>query len=157
MPIRLMCLLFSDDLTVTDGIPLCFLPTHYPQESEFQETASDRSDGRETEDGGLSGTENNMSFPFFSLRSLPHLQLFLTGVVGHRFESGKSFGWNCPLVMEKQLSFLCGEEHICEKIDSACEGMIGFTQLCPQCVIMNECLFHNSVCERLGRLIFVCL
>lgn len=28
MPIRLMCLLFKGDLTVTENIPLCSLPTH---------------------------------------------------------------------------------------------------------------------------------
>lgn len=78
MPIiRLMCLLFSDDLTVTDRIPLCSLPTRLPQDSEFQETASDRSDSRETEDGGLSGTENNRSFLLFSLHSPFHLQHLL--------------------------------------------------------------------------------
>ncbi len=74
-PTRLMCMLFSDDLTVTDTIPLCSLPTRSPQESEFQETASDRSDGRETEDGGLSGTGNNRSFLLFPFHSLFHLQL----------------------------------------------------------------------------------
>lgn len=67
MPIRLMCLLFSGDRTVIDSIPLCSIPTHSPQESEFQETASDRSDDRETEDGGLSGMEKTgASSSFFS-------------------------------------------------------------------------------------------
>lgn len=141
MPIRQMCLLFSvSDLTVTDSILLCSLPTHSPQESEFQETASDRSDGRETEDGGLSGMKNRILL-LFSLHSLLHLQLFHAGVVGHRFENGKTSGWSCPLLMEKQLWCLCGEEHICEKNYSACEGMIEFTQSCPQCV--NESLWEN--------------
>lgn len=61
MPFRLMCLLFRNDLTVTDNLPLCSLPTHThthtPQESEFQETASDRTDDREAVDGRLSGME----------------------------------------------------------------------------------------------------
>ena len=78
-----MCLLFSDDLTVTDSIPLCSLPTHSPQESEFQETASDRSDGREPEDGGLSGTETNTSF-LLRCFSSPHLLLFHTESAGYR-------------------------------------------------------------------------
>lgn len=46
------------------------LPTRSPQESEFQETVSDRSDSRGTEDGGLSGMENNTGFLlYFSLLS----------------------------------------------------------------------------------------
>lgn len=62
MPLRLMCLLFRDDLTVTENIPLCSLPTHTPQESDFQETTSDRSADREAEDGRLSGMEKNRRF-----------------------------------------------------------------------------------------------
>lgn len=62
MPLRLMCLLFRDDLTVTENIPLCSLPTHTPQESDFQETTSDRSVDREAEDGRLSGMEKNRRF-----------------------------------------------------------------------------------------------
>ena len=103
MSTRLMCLLFSDDLTMTDRIPLCSLPTHSPQESEVQETESDRSDNRETEDGGLSGMENNTSFFLFSL---PSLHIFhAADAVGHKFANGKRSGF--LLWVEKQLWFLC--------------------------------------------------
>lgn len=139
IPFRWMWLLFSDDLTVSDSVPSFVFPSHTrcPQESEFQETSSDRSDGRETEDGGLSGMENNTSFLLFSL----HLQLLLAGAVGHTFENG-----NKVLAREKKPWFLCEKEDICE------EGMIGFTQLCLQCVDVSlwknvgpiTCLFMSD-------------
>lgn len=99
MSIRLMSLLFSGDLTVTDDIPLYPFPTHSPQESEFQETASDRSDDRETEDGGLSGRDKNRSFlllfsstPF----STSTLELLDTDL---NVEKKKS--WSCHLLRGK--------------------------------------------------------
>lgn len=53
-------------------VSLCVPFPHTPrQESEFQETASDRSDDRETEDGGLSGTDKNRSFLLFFFSPLP--------------------------------------------------------------------------------------
>jgi len=71
-------------------VSLCFLFPHTsPQESEFQETGSDRSGHRETEDEGLSGMENNTSFFLLTFRSLLHLLIFHTGVAGHRFWNGK--------------------------------------------------------------------
>ncbi|KAK2842193.1 hypothetical protein Q5P01_012393 [Channa striata] len=48
-------------------IPRPSIVIRQPKQSEFQETVSDRSDCRGTEDGGLSGTENNTSFLLFFL------------------------------------------------------------------------------------------
>lgn len=107
MPSRLMCLLFSDDLTVTDSIPLCSLPTPSPQESEFQETASDRSDYREAEDEGLSGTENNTSFLLVSVSAL-YIHSSMLKLLG-RFKMEKKFWLK---LVEKQSLILCGEEHL---------------------------------------------
>lgn len=123
-----MCLLFSDGLTVTDSIPLCSLPMHSPQESEFQETASDRSDCRETVDGGLSGMENNTSFLLFPFCCLLHFQPQLLGT---DFENGKSSGSSCHLLLEKQLWFLCREQ---QRNNFACEEISEVTQLFSQCV-----------------------
>ncbi|XP_037623368.1 uncharacterized protein LOC119486911 [Sebastes umbrosus] len=63
---------FSPELELKyPHIPRPSIIIRQPKESEFQETASDRSDGRETEDGGLSGTENNTSFLLSLLSPLP--------------------------------------------------------------------------------------
>lgn len=70
--------------------PFVFPSTHSSQESEFQETVSDRSDCRETEDGGLSGMEKNTSFLLFSICSPLHLQLIRAETARHRFLNGKS-------------------------------------------------------------------
>lgn len=85
-----MSLLFSDDLAVPDSIPFHSLPTYSSQEPEFQEAESDRSDNRETEDGRLSGMENNTSFFPFTFHSLIQLCTFHTGAMGCKFENGKS-------------------------------------------------------------------
>ncbi|KAA8590185.1 hypothetical protein FQN60_014119, partial [Etheostoma spectabile] len=59
---------FSPELELKyPQIPRPSIIIRQPEESEFQETASDRSDGRQAEDGGLSGTENNTSFLLSSL------------------------------------------------------------------------------------------
>lgn len=84
-----MSLLFSDDLAVPDSIPFHSLPTYSSQEPEFQEAESDRSDNRETEDGRLSGMENNTSFFPFTFHSLIQLCTFHTEL------------WGANLKMEK--------------------------------------------------------
>lgn len=145
MPIRLMCLLFSTDLTVTDSIPLCSLPTHSPQESEFQETASDRSDSRETEDGGLSGTENNRIFLLFSLHSLLHFQLFHAVVVGHRFwkwkKKKKVLAGAVLCWWKNNFDFYAERNIFVRRITLRVREWFGFTQLCLQCV--NVSLWKN--------------
>ncbi|KAG7521822.1 hypothetical protein JOB18_007554 [Solea senegalensis] len=59
------------------------------KESEFQETAFDRSDSRDTEDGGLSGTDTNTRF-LFSLCLFCRLLLLHTP--GTDFANGKCSG-----------------------------------------------------------------
>ncbi|XP_060892949.1 uncharacterized protein LOC132973475 [Labrus mixtus] len=60
------------------------------KEPKFQETESDRSDSRETEDGGLSGMENKLELPpLFSPLPSPPPAPPRWKFFGHRFENGK--------------------------------------------------------------------
>lgn len=116
---------------------------HSPQESEFQETASDRSDYRDTEDGGLSGMEKNTSFLLFTTDSHLHLQIIPAGFVGHRFENVCVCVWWGILLA---LSSADGKKMwrngiLMKRIATACEEMIWFTQLWRQCV--NVLLWKN--------------
>lgn len=147
-----MCFLFSDDLTVTDSIPLCSLPTHAPlrNQNSRKRRLTGRTAGRQRMEGYQVRKTTGASSSF-SLRSLfpparpPASSSSTLELFGHRFSNGKKF-WPRPVLRrwKNNFDFLCGEEHICEKNGSACEGMIGFTQSCPQCVNMS---LWKNVCS----------
>lgn len=123
-----------------DSIPLCSLPAHPPQESEFQETASDRSDDRETEDGGLSGMEKTgSSSSFFSTSTSSTLKL-----------SGIDLKVEKPLEpssVDKKL--LCGEEYIYKTNYMCVRGCSGSHSCVPSVSLTKTfcftvCLFMSD-------------
>lgn len=162
MLIRLMCLLFSDDLTVTDGIPFVFpshtLPSGFriPGNSVWQV-------GRQGDRGWRViryGKQQELPPPFLST---PFSTSSTAGAAGYRFDNGKK---------KKKKKLLAGavvclgknnfdfyvEEHICKekKSHSACEGeWLGLRSWVSKCqrVTEEEFLFHNlPVYEWLGGL-----
>lgn len=144
-------------------VSLCVPFPHTPrQESEFQETASDRSDDRETEDGGLSGTDKNRSFLLFfssapfSASSSSTLELLGTDLKVEKKKKGSDC--SCHLLRGEKNNFdFYAERNIFIKRIALCvwgDDRVR-TVVPPVCqrVTEKEFLFHNvSVYEWLGGL-----
>lgn len=153
MLIRLMCLLFSDDLTVTDGIPFVFpshaLPSGFgiPGNSVWQV-------GRQGDRGWRViryGKQQELPPPFLST---PFSTSSTAGAAGYRFDNGKKRVLAGAVVCLGKNNFdIYVEEHICKEKKSRSGNDWVLRSWVSKCqrVIEGEFLYHNlAVYEWLG-------
>lgn len=121
------------------------LPTHSRQETEFQETEPDRSDIRETEDGGLSGIANNTGFFLFTFISPISLHIVQSELVWSRFKNGKSSRFSAAVD---------GNSDCCGMGSEMMERNNGLYNVMPP---VGQDVMMDDIYESSGTTLFVCV